>query len=88
MVITKALLKYGYSVFSLEILEYCEALEAISREQYYLDLLKPEYNVLKIAGSSLGYKHPEGSQTRNWTSERKSKRLEWLTAAVLRTAAP
>ena len=59
MVITKALLKYGYSVFSLEILEYCEALEAISREQYYPDLLKPEYNVLKIAGSPLGYKHPE-----------------------------
>jgi group I intron endonuclease len=26
----------------------------ISREQYYLDLLKPEYNILKIAGSRLG----------------------------------
>jgi hypothetical protein len=33
----------------------------LSREQYYLDLLKPEYNILKIAGSSLGYKHSENT---------------------------
>ena len=37
--IYSALLKYGYSNFSLEILEYCEAAEAVSREQYYLYLL-------------------------------------------------
>jgi hypothetical protein len=29
------------------------------REQYYLDLYKPKYNILKIAGSNLGYKHTE-----------------------------
>lgn len=54
-----ALLKYGYSSFSLEILEYCERSLAVSREQYYIDLLKPEYNILKKADSSLGYKHSE-----------------------------
>jgi group I intron endonuclease len=54
-----ALLKYGYSKFTLEILEYCEPENVISREQYYLDLLKPEYNILKIAGSNLGFKHAE-----------------------------
>lgn len=27
------------------------------REQYYIDTLKPEYNICKIAGSSLGVKH-------------------------------
>lgn len=59
MLIAKALLKYGYSNFSLEILEYCEPEVLISREQYYLDLLKPEYNILTLAGSSLGYKHTE-----------------------------
>lgn len=59
MLIAKALLKYGYSNFSLEILEYCEPEVLISREQYYLDLLKPEYNILTLAGSSLGYKHSE-----------------------------
>lgn len=59
--IHNALLKYGYSGFRLEILEYCEREKAISREQYYFDLLKPDYNVLKIAGSSLGYKHREST---------------------------
>ena len=59
MLINKALLKYGYGNFSLEILEYCEPKDLISREQYYLDLIKPEYNILKIAGSSLGYRHTE-----------------------------
>jgi group I intron endonuclease len=47
-------LKYGYSNFRLEILEYCDKLSAIEREQYYIDLLKPEYNICLRAGSSLG----------------------------------
>lgn len=55
--ICKALLKYGYSSFKLEILEYCNPSEVIAREQYYIDLLKPEYNILKVAGSLFGYKH-------------------------------
>jgi len=50
--IYNALLKYGFSKFSLEIIEYCAPENCIEREQYYLDLLKPEYNTLKIAGSS------------------------------------
>ena len=54
--IYRALLKYGYSKFSLEILEYCEAEETVNREQYYIDLLDPEYNLCPIAGSSLGRK--------------------------------
>lgn len=57
--IHNALLKYGYSNFRLEILEYCEIENSVLREQHYFDLLKPEYNILKIAGSSLGYKHRE-----------------------------
>jgi acetoacetate decarboxylase len=42
-------------------LEYCDLENLINREQYYLDLLQPEYNVLKVAGSSLGFKHREES---------------------------
>jgi group I intron endonuclease len=61
MLIYKALLKYGKSKFKLAILEYCDPNDVISREQYYLDLLKPDYNILKIAGSSLGYKHSENT---------------------------
>lgn len=54
-----ALLKYGYENFKLEILEYCRADELIVREQFYLDLLNPEYNILKNAYSLLGFKHSE-----------------------------
>ena len=62
MAINKALLKFGYSNFQLEILEYCEPTDAIEREQYYINLLNPSYNILKIAGSSFGYKHTEESK--------------------------
>jgi hypothetical protein len=57
MVINKALLKYGYSKFKLDILEYCNSKELVKREQYYLDFLSPNYNVLRIAYTSLGFKH-------------------------------
>jgi len=55
----RALLKFGYSNFKLEILEYCLPEDVINREQYYLDLLQPEYNIYKVAGSPSGYKHTE-----------------------------
>ena len=55
--ICKALLKHGYSNFQLEVLEHCDPSIVIEKEQYYIDLLNPEYNILKVAGSSFGYKH-------------------------------
>lgn len=51
MRICRALLKYGYSNFSLTILEYCEPKDCLVREKYYIDLIKPplgpcgEYNL-------------------------------------------
>lgn len=63
-VICRALLKYGYSKFSLEILEYCSPEIVIEREQYYIDLYKPEYNILKVAGSSLGRKTLEATKAK------------------------
>jgi len=59
MPISRALLKYGYSNFKLEILEYCEPSNCLEREQFYFDLLQPEYNILITAGSSLGFRHSE-----------------------------
>jgi group I intron endonuclease len=56
-IIYSALLKHGYDNFSLDILEYCEVDVLIEREQYYLDTLKPKYNILKAANSRLGSKH-------------------------------
>lgn len=58
MNICKAILKYGYSNFSISILEYYDSNNRLVREQYYIDLLQPEYNILKKAGSSVGYLHP------------------------------
>lgn len=57
--ITDALIKYGHDNFALEILEYCSESELLAREQYYLDSLVPEYNILKHAYSLQGYKHTE-----------------------------
>lgn len=55
--IQAALLKYGFENFNLEILEYCDPDNLIQREQHYLDLLSPEYNILTKAYSLQGYKH-------------------------------
>nr|AVD96816.1 GIY-YIG homing endonuclease [Ophiostoma novo-ulmi subsp. novo-ulmi] len=60
--IYKALLKYGYSSFNFEILEYCDTSVLLKREQYYFDTLNPEYNILKVAGSPLGYRHSEAAK--------------------------
>lgn len=60
--IYSAILKYGYSNFKLDILEHCQSIDLIKREQFYFDKLNPEYNILKIAGSSMGYKHSEATK--------------------------
>jgi len=51
MPIYVALLKYGYSGFKLEILEFCDIDLLMEREKYYMDLFKPEYNLLPNPGS-------------------------------------
>lgn len=38
-------------------MEYCLKDELLIRENYYFDLLKPEYNILKHAYCLLEYKH-------------------------------
>lgn len=57
--IIKAIKKYGIENFFISIIEYVTINEndLIEREQYWLDNVKPEYNILKQAGNSLGYKH-------------------------------
>lgn len=75
MHICNALLCHRYSAFSLSILEYIDISNlsneetkklVLEREQFYLDLIFSEdepntYNLLKVAGSILGYKHTEES---------------------------
>jgi len=50
----KAIIKYGYINFCLTVLETCNPYEVLEREQYWLDLISPEYNLSPSAGSTLG----------------------------------
>lgn len=49
--------------FTYLILEYCEAdyEKCLALEQNYIKIYDPEYNVLKIAGSSHGFNHNPGT---------------------------
>jgi group I intron endonuclease len=55
----RAMRKYNLKNFSLGILEFCSSDIKIcsSLEQKWIDLLKPKYNTLLIAGSSSGFRH-------------------------------
>jgi group I intron endonuclease len=65
LIISRALIKYGYSNFSVTILEYCIGSELDVKEQYYFDKLNPQYNIQKIAGgSSKGLKLSEETKSK------------------------
>jgi group I intron endonuclease len=59
--ICSALLKYGRSNFSLEILEYCSIKELLKRERHFIDILDPEYNIVQdpTLPPMLGRKHSD-----------------------------
>ena len=65
LTISRALIKYGYFNFSIEILEYCDPSMLLNREQHYIDELKPTYNIAKIAGSTLGVKKATQEEAKN-----------------------
>lgn len=55
--IYRVILKFGYSNFSFSILEYCDKSDLSAREQYFIDKLKPQYNIRKLvhkAGKTTG----------------------------------
>lgn len=56
--------KYGKDSFIFEVIENLEITDNIKedlleREQFWIDNLRPEYNILLVAGSTLGYHHTE-----------------------------
>ena len=64
MPINVALLKYGYTNFSLTILEICDKDSLISREKHFFEVYSPEYNILKTPGSpdrGSGWTHSEAT---------------------------
>jgi hypothetical protein len=61
VLLQNAINRYTLNDFVFILFEYCEPKDLISREQFYINSLSPEFNILQIAGSSLGYKHSEES---------------------------
>jgi len=65
MNICRAMLKHGYSNFSLAILEYCEPDKCLEREGYYIKLLNSEYNHSKNPSAPfLGLNHSDESRAK------------------------
>lgn len=65
MIINRSLLKYGYSNFTIKILEYCDSVLLHQRENYYFRLIVPEYNIAKDATSPmLNKKHSEEAKAK------------------------
>jgi group I intron endonuclease len=57
--------KYGEEDLVFIILERCEKENLIQREQYYIDVLDPWFNVSPVAGSTLGLKVSEEGRQNN-----------------------
>lgn len=56
------------SVFKFQLLLRCEEGQLIDTEQYFINFMTPEYNILQLAGRTTGYKHTE--ETRSVLSEK------------------
>lgn len=84
--------KYGKDAFIYCVLEYCNAEDRFNREQYYIDSLKPEYNLTLNVVANFGHKVSEETKTKisNTLKERyKSGEIEtykqqhlWVTTYV------
>lgn len=53
--------KHGLGCLEFSVLEFCEKEGLIDKEQFYLDSVKPQFNIRKKAGSNLGVKMSEES---------------------------
>lgn len=49
--------KYGADTFEYSILQYCPSDICVKKEQWFIDVLNPEFNISKTASSCLGVKH-------------------------------
>lgn len=77
-----AINKYYLQDFIFIVFEYCEPDKLILRERFYIDELKPEYNILKVAGSSLGLSHSDEAKHK-MSESRKGKLHSAKTKALM-----
>lgn len=78
--IKRAIQKYGVHNFSWEILEFTEPANTRTCETHWIQSLKPDYNILESAHSSLGYAHtPETlSKIKEGYSQKRRERIGQL----------
>lgn len=88
--------KYGEENFEFVVIERCSAEKCLEREQFYMDLLNPAYNMAKKSNNCLGVKHSEATKKkmseahkghkRNlgkfWSPERRLNRIEPIFKAI------
>jgi len=94
MYINRALFHHGYSAFSLTIYEEID-ISILSKEQakkfileleqFYIDSLEPEYNLLKIAGFRLGSNHSEETLAKMRKAMTDDKKLKLVKLCLVRT---
>jgi group I intron endonuclease len=70
--------KYGSENFKFEVLEVCSKEICIEREQFYIDLLKPFFNICPVAGNCTGRKFSEDSKKKMSVSAKKRGLNEFL----------
>ena len=72
----KAIKKYGIHKFTFNIIVFDSIENILNLEDFYINKLKPDYNILQTALNSLGYKHTEETKKElklNHSNERKEK---------------
>jgi len=66
--------KYGEDAFAFEVLECWEPEFLVSMEQWWMNMLKPEYNIAPVAGSSLGVTHTHETR-KNMSKAKKGRKF-------------
>lgn len=56
IILQRYVTKYGLSNIKVEVLEYCNVADLIIKEQHYLDLLKPCFNIRTVADRNFNVK--------------------------------
>lgn len=64
--------KYGPLFFKFQVVAYCDKANLLFYEQRLIDGLNPDYNVAKVAGSQLGYRHTDETRKKMSIARRRN----------------
>jgi len=74
--------KYGESAFEFGVIEYWEPEFLVSFEQWWMNMLRTEYNIAPVAGNSLGVKRTDEFKTKQREREATDETRARLSAAL------